>query len=80
MPSTLLDDVPCHLGRALEKIPRKNKEFDPTESGGHNLLEEMSLLELKQRLAATKQRHQVPCPSVTTHFTAPLALSQQWTC
>ena len=66
----------CHLGRALEKIPRKNKEFDPTESGGHNLLEEMSLLELKQRLTATKQRHQVPCPPVTTHLIAPLARSQ----
>ena len=65
-----------YLGRALEKIPRKSKEFDPTESGGHNLLEEMSLLELKQRLTATKQRHQVPLPSVTTHLGAPLALSQ----
>lgn len=45
--------------RALEKIPRRSNEFDPSESGGHNLLEEMSLLELRQRLAATKQRHQV---------------------
>ncbi len=45
--------------RAFEKIPRKGKEFDPAESGGHNLLEEMSLLELRQRLAYTKQRHQV---------------------
>ncbi|KAA6422175.1 MAG: hypothetical protein FRX49_07926 [Trebouxia sp. A1-2] len=38
-------------------VPRKGKEFDPAESGGHNLLEEMSLLELRQRLAYTKQRH-----------------------
>ena len=45
--------------RVFEKIPRKGKEFDPAESGGHNLLEEMSLLELRQRLAYTKQRHQV---------------------
>ncbi len=45
--------------RAFEKIPRKGKEFDPAESGGHNLLEEMSLLELRHRLAYTKQRHQV---------------------
>ena len=60
----------CWLGRALEKIPRRSKEFDPSDSGGHNLLEEMSLLELRHRLTATKQRHQVPllcfppsCPS-----------------
>jgi len=45
--------------RAFERVPRKGKEFDPAESGGHNLLEEMSLLELRQRLAYTKQRHQV---------------------
>ena len=45
--------------RAFEKIPRKGKEIDPAESGGHNLLEEMSLLELRQRLAYTKQRHLV---------------------
>ena len=44
------------LHRALEKIPRKGKMFDPAESGGHNLLEEMSLLELRQRLAYTQQR------------------------
>ncbi|KAL0036127.1 hypothetical protein WJX79_004471 [Trebouxia sp. C0005] len=43
--------------RAFEGVPRKGKEFDPAESGGHNLLEEMSLLELRQRLAYTKQRH-----------------------
>jgi hypothetical protein len=49
--------------RAFEKIPRKGKEFDPAESGGHNLLEEMSLLELRQRLAYTKQRHQVQLTS-----------------
>ena len=44
------------LRRALEKVPRKGKMFDPAESGGHNLLEEMSLLELRQRLAYTQQR------------------------
>lgn len=50
----------CHdCCRAFEKVPRRGKDFDPAEGGGHNLLEEMSLLELRQRLAYTKQRHQV---------------------
>ena len=38
--------------------------FDPAESGGHNLLEEMSLLELRQRLAYTQQRLLVSSASV----------------
>lgn len=46
----------CMFYRALEKVPRKGKMFDPAEGGGHNLLEEMSLLELRQRLAYTQQR------------------------
>ena len=50
--------------RAMEKVPRKGKEFDPAEAGGHNLLEEMSLIELRQRLAAVKQRHQVLCHAI----------------
>ncbi len=45
--------------RAFEKVPRKGKDFDPAASGGHDLLEEMSLLELRHRLAYTKQRHLV---------------------
>lgn len=51
-----VSDKGLTLYRALEKVPRKGKMFDPAENGGHNLLEEMSLLELRQRLAYTQQR------------------------
>ncbi len=39
--------------RAIERVPNKKpvEPYDPTQSGGHGLLEEMSLLELKERLA-----------------------------
>ncbi len=39
--------------RAIERVPTKKVSvvYDPTSSGGHGLLDEMSLLETKERLA-----------------------------
>ena len=49
------DDLICQI-RELEKLPiRRQKGFDPTETPGYGFLEEMSLVELKERLALQKK-------------------------
>lgn len=41
--------------RELEKIPIvRTKGFDPTETGGYGLLDEMSIAELRERLEYNK--------------------------
>ena len=43
--------------RELEKIPIvRTKGFDPTEAGGHGLLEEMSVAELRERIEYNKRK------------------------
>ena len=43
--------------RELEKIPIvRTKGFDPTEAGGHGLLEEMSIAELRERIEFNRRK------------------------
>ncbi|XP_066497031.1 cilia- and flagella-associated protein 99 isoform X2 [Hoplias malabaricus] len=45
--------------RALESVPRLNQKLvDYTETGGHELLSEMSLAELRERLARMREEEQ----------------------
>jgi len=48
--------------REIEKIPiQRTKGFDPTEAGGHGLMVEMSVAELRERLEFVRREQQQEC-------------------
>ena len=58
-------DVSC---RAVDQAPKQHvRDFDPSEPGSHRLLEEMSLVELRERLALVRRQQEVqPCFSLAS--------------
>ncbi|XP_047200733.1 cilia- and flagella-associated protein 99 [Girardinichthys multiradiatus] len=58
-----------HEIHAIESLPRiRPSSFDDTETGGHELLSEMSLVELKERLALLRQHQQTQQEERRSHI------------